>query len=107
MWESNAHESATGSSPHGTGFDRIGAFPAVTSTYGDPLFNEELAFLQGQQARLLFSEVANNIEGRATHPGDNVAEEIVNSALSQVLDEGRDIEEALAEAQQLIARRTR
>lgn len=88
-------------------FDRIGAFPAVTSTYGDPLFNEELAFLDGQQARLLFSEVANNIEGRATHPGDNVAEEIVNSALSQVLDEGRDIEEALAEAQQLIARRIR
>lgn len=88
-------------------FDRIGAFPAVTSTYGAPLFDEELAFLDGQQARLLFSEVANNIEGRATHPGDNVAEEIVNSALSQVLDEGRDIEEALAEAQQLIARRTR
>ncbi len=88
-------------------FERIGAFPAVTSTYGDALFDEPIAFLGGQQARLLFAEVAQNIEGRATHPGDQVAEEIVNSALSQVLDEGRDIDEALAEAQQLISRRIR
>jgi multiple sugar transport system substrate-binding protein len=88
-------------------FDRIGAFPAVTSTYGDPLFNEELAFLDGQQARLLFANIAHNIEGRATNPGDQIAEEMVDSALSQVLDEGRDIDEALAEAQRLISRRAR
>lgn len=88
-------------------FERIGAFPAVTSTYDDPLFTEELSFLDGQQARLLFAEVARNIEGRATNPNDQVAEEIVDSALSQVLDEGRDIDEALAEAQRLISRRAR
>jgi multiple sugar transport system substrate-binding protein len=88
-------------------FDRIGAFPAVTSTYDDALFNEELAFLDNQQARLLFANIAQNIEGRATNPGDQIAEEMVDSALSQVLDEGRDIDEALAEAQRLISRRAR
>mgnify|MGYP001262202332 CR=1 FL=1 len=88
-------------------FERIGAFPAVTSTYGDALFDEEIPFLAGQKARQLFARVAQNIEGRATNPGDQIAEEIVNSALSQVLDEGRSIDEALAEAQRLISRRAR
>ncbi len=88
-------------------FERIGAFPAVTSTYGDPLFDEEIPFLANQKARQLFARVAQNIEGRATNPGDQIAEEIVNSALSQVLDEGRSIDEALAEAQRLISRRAR
>lgn len=88
-------------------FESIGAFPAVTSVYDDPSFEEPLEFLAGQQARELFASVAQNIEGVATNPNDQLAEEIVNTALSEVLDEGRDIDEALAEAQQLIERRTR
>ncbi|MDZ7706208.1 MAG: extracellular solute-binding protein [Trueperaceae bacterium] len=88
-------------------FQTIGAFPAVTSTYSNDLFSEPLAFLDGQPARLLFAEVAQNIAGVATNPNDQIAQEIVDSALSQVLDEGRSIEAALAEAEQLIARRTR
>lgn len=88
-------------------FQSIGAFPAVTSTYSDDSFSEPLTFLDDQPARLLFAEVAQNIAGVATNPNDQVAQEIVDSALSQVLDEGRSIEAALAEAEQLIARRTR
>lgn len=88
-------------------FQSIGAFPAVTSTYADESFSEPLAFLDDQPARLLFAEVAQNVAGVATNPNDQVAQEIVDSALSQVLDEGRSIEDALAEAEQLIARRTR
>lgn len=88
-------------------FDRIGAFPAVTSTYGSDLFDEPIPFLAEQQARQLFSEVAQNVQGVATHTGDMVAEEIVESALTSVLNEGRDVDEALAEAQRLIQRRVR
>lgn len=88
-------------------FDRIGAFPAVVSTYDDPMFEEPLEFLDGQQARLLFAEVAENIQGIATNPGDMVADEIVESALTSVLNEGTDVDEALAEAQMLIMRRIR
>lgn len=88
-------------------FERIGAFPAVTSTYDSPVFAEPVEFLAGQPARQLFAEVAQGIQGTATHPNDIVAEEIIDSALAQVLDEGRDIGEALAEAEMLIMRRTR
>lgn len=88
-------------------FERIGAFPAVTSTYDAPLFEEPIPFLDGQQARLLFAEIARNIEGVATNPGDMVANEIVESALTSVLNEGTDIDQALTEAQRLIQRRIR
>ncbi len=87
--------------------ETIGAFPAVVSTYDAPLFAEPIPFLDGQPARELFAEVAENVQGVATNPNDQVAEEFVNSALSQVLDEGRDVESALAEAQSLIERRSR
>ncbi|HEX7004722.1 MAG TPA: extracellular solute-binding protein [Trueperaceae bacterium] len=88
-------------------FERIGAFPAVTSTYDDPMFQEPLAFLDGQPARELFAEIARNIEGVATHPSDMIATEIVDSALTSVLNGESSIDEALAEAQRLIARRVR
>lgn len=88
-------------------FERIGAFPAVTSTYDAPMFDEPIPFLADQPARQLFADVARNIEGVATNPGDMVAAEIVESALTSVLNEGADIDEALAEAQRLIQRRIR
>ena len=88
-------------------FTGIGAFPAVTSTYDDPSFDEEIAFLDGQVARQLFADIAQNIQGVATTPHDQIAQEIVDSALASVLNEGEDIDAALAEAQQLIARRAR
>lgn len=88
-------------------FTAIGAFPAVTSTYDSAAFDEELAFLDGQQARQLFAEIAQNIQGVATTPQDQIATEIVDSALASVLNEGEDIDAALAEAQNLIARRAR
>lgn len=84
-----------------------GAFPALTTVYEDEIFEQPIQFLDGQPARELFATVAQNIEGVATNPNDAVALEIVDTALSQVLSEGRDIDSALAEAQQLVARRTR
>ncbi len=39
-------------------FATIAAFPANTTTYDDPMFQEEIAFLGGQKARLLFADVA-------------------------------------------------
>ena len=87
--------------------DVTGAFPALTSVYDDETFAQPIAFLDGQPARELFATVAQNIEGTATNPNDVVALEIVDTALSQVLSEGRDIDSALAEAQRLVERRTR
>ncbi|MDS1871265.1 extracellular solute-binding protein [Vibrio vulnificus] len=89
-------------------FATIAAFPANTTTYDDPMFQEEIAFLGGQQARLLFADVAKNIKPVAPAKGDHVARSIIlENALMEVLDEGKDIKTALKEAERLIKRRTR
>lgn len=89
-------------------FETIAAFPANTTTYDDDLFQEEVEFLGGQQARLLFAEVAENIKPVAPAKGDHVARSIIlENALMEVLDEGKDIRTALKEAERMIKRRTR
>lgn len=89
-------------------FETIAAFPANTTTYDDDLFQEEVAFLGGQKARLLFAEVAENIKPVAPAKGDHVARSIIlENALMEVLDEGKDIRSALKEAERMIKRRTR
>jgi multiple sugar transport system substrate-binding protein len=88
-------------------FRTINAFPAMPETYDDAMFEEELEFLAGQQARILFAEIAERIPGVATHPSDIVADEIFGSAMSQILEEGRDVEDALNDAQTLVERRVR
>ncbi|KGY11899.1 sugar ABC transporter substrate-binding protein [Vibrio tubiashii] len=89
-------------------FETIAAFPANTTTYDDELFQQEVAFLGGQKARLLFAEVAKNIKPVAPAKGDHVARSIIlENALMEVLDEGKDIKTALKEAERLIKRRTR
>ena len=89
-------------------FETIAAFPANSTTYDDALFAEEIEYLGGQQARLLFAEVAQNIKPVQPGKGDHVARSIIlENALMEVLDEGKDIETALADAERLIERRTR
>ncbi len=89
-------------------FETIAAFPANVTTYDDMLFQQEVSFLGGQKARLLFAEVAQNIKPVAPAKGDHVARSIIlENALMEVLDEGKDIKTALKEAERLIKRRTR
>ncbi len=89
-------------------FETIAAFPANVTTYDDELFDEGVEFLGGQKARQLFAEVAKNIKPVAPAKGDHVARSIIlENALMEVLDEGKDIKTALAEAERLIKRRTR
>ncbi|KFK53943.1 sugar ABC transporter substrate-binding protein, partial [Vibrio vulnificus] len=89
-------------------FAPIAAFPANSPPYDDPMFQDEVAFLGGQQARLLFADVAKTIKPVAPAKGDHVARSIIlENALMEVLDEGKDIKTALKEAERLIKRRTR
>ena len=88
-------------------FEITNAFPAVQAVWEDPIFEEPVPFLGGQPARLLWKEAVQRIVGVPTNPNDAIAMEIVSDALTQVLEEGRPIKEALAEAKQLIERRTR
>ncbi|RDI96298.1 extracellular solute-binding protein [Meiothermus sp. QL-1] len=88
-------------------FRAIGAFPALLSAQNDPAFSEPVEFLGGQQARLLWRDAARRVRPLKANKYDRVAYEIVGTALSQVLDEGKDIPAALAEAKRLIERRMR
>ena len=86
-------------------FKVTGAFPAVKAVWQDPIFEQPIPFLNGQKARLLWREAVAHIKGLPTNPNDAMATEIVGDELSQVLEQGKPIKDALAEAKQLIERR--
>jgi multiple sugar transport system substrate-binding protein len=81
------------------------AFPALLETYADPFFEQPIAFLGGQQARLGWREAARRIQAVAVHKQDAFADEVINTELDKVLDRGKDIATALADAHRLLAKR--
>ncbi len=89
------------------GLAKIGAFPVLESTYTDASFDEPIAFLDGQQARQLFAEVAKQVPAVLPMEGDLIARDVVNAALAEVLNDGKDVASALADAERLILRRVR
>jgi len=90
------------------GLKNIGAFPVLKATYTDASFDEPLEFLAGQKARQLFAEVAQKVPAVAPRKGDLIAEDVVlNGALAEVLNDGKDIMEALKSAEALVKRRVK
>lgn len=83
------------------------AFPALLETFEDPFFEEPLPFLGGQQARLLWREAAKRITAVQAHKQNNFAEEVIGTELDNVLDHGKDIRTALADAERLLLRRAK
>ena len=71
------------------------SFPALLDTYQDSFFEQPIPFLGGQQARLLWRDAAVAIPPFLVQKLDPIAAEIVDSALDEVLIEGRDIPTAL------------
>jgi multiple sugar transport system substrate-binding protein len=83
------------------------SFPALLSAQDDPTFDQPSEFLGGQHARLLWREAARHITATAVHKQTNFAEDAVNAELDNVLDDGKDIKQALADAASLLALRAR
>ncbi len=81
------------------------AFPALVETYEDPFFDEPLPFLGGQRARLLWRDAAQKIVAIGSHKQSDFANEVINTELSNVMDRGKSITLALADAQRLLERR--
>lgn len=81
------------------------AFPALVDVHKDAFFDESIEFLGGQKARLLWRDAANKIATVDVHKLDPIAEEIVNTELDKVLDQGKGIKTALADAKALLERR--
>ncbi len=90
-----------------SGLKKIGAMPALKATYGDKIFEEPIPFLNKQKARLLFAEVAEKVRPVTPMKGDLIAEDVIKAALTDVLNEGKDVMVALKEADRLIKRRVK
>ena len=81
------------------------AFPALLETYDDPFFEQPIEFLGGQSARLGWRVAAKRITAVTVHKQDAFADEVINTELDKVLDRGKDIPSALADAQRLLQSR--
>ena len=88
-------------------FKTTGAFPALKAAPRDSVFNQGVTYLGDQKARLLWRNAASKITPIDVNKLDSVAEQIVNDALTTVLDGSKDIPTALADAQRLVERRNR
>ncbi|MFM7532443.1 MAG: ABC transporter substrate-binding protein [Rubrivivax sp.] len=83
------------------------AFPALVETHQDPFFEEPVGFLGGQNARVTWREAARRITATQVHKQANFADEVIGTELDNVLEQGKDIGRALADARRLLERRAR
>jgi multiple sugar transport system substrate-binding protein len=83
------------------------AFPALLDSHDDPFFAQPIEFLGGQPARQLWRDAARRITAVAVHKHDAFAGEVIDTELDKVLDRGKPIDEALADAERLLAQRAR
>ena len=81
------------------------AFPALLETYDDPFFELPIAFLGDQKARVGWRAAVSKITAVDVHKQDAFADEVINTELDKVLDRGKDIATALADAQRLLQQR--
>ncbi len=83
------------------------AFPSLLQTFDDPFFEQPIEFLGGQKARVGWRAAAAKIVAVSVHKQDAFADEVINTELDKVLDRGKDIPTALADAQALLQQRAR
>jgi multiple sugar transport system substrate-binding protein len=86
-------------------FEKFNAFPALIEAQNGEFFNQPVAFLGGQKARLEWKNTAAQIKPTMVFKNDSVAEEIVNAELDLVLTKNKPIDQALKDAHRLVQRR--
>lgn len=88
-------------------FMKHDAFPALLAAHDHPFYEESLPFLGGQKARVIWRDAAMKIVPNSVHRQDPFADEVINTELDKVLDRGKDIKVALADAQRLLEKRAK
>jgi multiple sugar transport system substrate-binding protein len=86
-------------------FRQSGNFPANLDTLKDPVFNEPSSYFGGQKIRQVYAQAAKKTIPELGSKNFALAETAVNDALKEVLEQGKDVKAALADAQALIERR--
>jgi multiple sugar transport system substrate-binding protein len=85
----------------------IDAFPALLAAQDDPLMDEPIAYLGGERARLLWRDIAQHVPAIPVNRYDALATEVIRDEFEAVVSEGKPIPQALADARDLLERRTR
>jgi len=83
------------------------AFAALLAAQDDDFFEQPIAFLGDKPARLLWREASQHITAVDVHKQDSFAAEVIDTELDKVLDQGKDIKTALADAQRLLEKRAK
>jgi multiple sugar transport system substrate-binding protein len=81
------------------------AFPALIAAQDDAFFDQPIAFLGGQAARTMWRTAASHTVAVSVHKQDSFADEVINTELDKVLDRGKGVKTALADAQRLLEKR--
>lgn len=88
-------------------FEALDAFPALLDAQADPVMDQALPYLGGQPARQLWRTAAARIAPTASDRYDPIAGLVVQAELMKVLDQGKAVGQALADARRTIERRVR
>ncbi|MDH4393542.1 MAG: extracellular solute-binding protein [Aquabacterium sp.] len=83
------------------------AFPALLAAQDDGFFEQPIAFLGGQTARVGWRAAARHITAVDVHKQDAFAAEVIDTELDLVLDRGKPIAAALADAERLLQQRAK
>jgi multiple sugar transport system substrate-binding protein len=67
-------------------FATIDAFPALTSTYNDPIMNEPVPYFGNEPVRKIFADVALNMPSQLVSEYDRMIESIWGSIVGQVIE---------------------
>jgi multiple sugar transport system substrate-binding protein len=85
----------------------LDTFPALLEAQQDAAIEEPLPYLGGQKARMLWRDIAACVPAIPVDKADAMATEVIRAEYDDVVRDGKDIREALAEAKTLIEHRAR
>jgi multiple sugar transport system substrate-binding protein len=88
-------------------FEKLDAFPALLSAQQTKHMAESISYLGQQQARLIWKDAAANMPVIMAHKYDSLAAEVIRKQMDLVLDEHKDITEALDDAERQIRHKVR
>lgn len=88
-------------------FEAANIFPSLLAAFDNEIFEVPSDFYAGQNVRELWLNAAQQIPEVNSNRYDNIAEDIVGDALGEVLENDKDIMQALEDAEQLLRRRMR
>lgn len=85
----------------------LDSFPSLKAAHDDPAFEEPIAYLGGQKARLLWRDIAAKVPVIPVNKLDAMATDVIRAEFENVVSKGKDVQAALNDAKALIERRAR